>query len=325
MAQLAQPTGTKPSMSSKIIKILLAEPSGLSASHLAIRLGTSKRTIYYNLRQLQKQQKVINMRPLWICCTNLRQSQIVQAPLCKHNIEIHNLVFSLKLIQKPYWWNTRHTKLLKLKDYQIRPKNFGHNPYIQLMDDICFVNMYKSSIMFIMRKEYRDNDAYACLSQGIEDFMLIYRKVEQLCGFQFFKDGVPQASIVKCHGVKLQDAMAKKLTKDGKHFQVFHEGKLRMLIDMSHPKGIEAVNPEYSIDDIDRYVRYTEDIITNNTMLPSEVAEMLSMVVKSQAMITKNMAVFDANMASHISAVQQLGAGVEELTRAVKQISEARR
>lgn len=336
MAQLAQPTGTIGGISGKILKILTDEVGGLSASHLAIRLGLSKRTVYNHLMSLKKQHKVLNMRPLWLTGINLRESQNVPVPCASGNIEIHNLVFNLKLIQKPFWWNTRHTKLLKLKEYQMRPLNFGHNPYIQLMDDICFVNMYKNSIMFIMRKTYRDIDAYACLSQGIEDFMLIYKKIEQLCGFQFFKDGVPQASIVKCHSVKLYDAIAKKLTKDGKHFQVFHDGKLRLLIDMSHPKGIEAIHPEYSVDDVDTIQRNYEDIIANHPPLPSEVysqvvaqAKTAELIIQSQATLVNQMGEFmqiqDAyaqNIKSHISAIQTLGSKVGELVTQIDKLNE---
>jgi hypothetical protein len=290
---------------------------GLSASALAIRLDIPKRTAYNNLRSLQKRQLVINARPIWLVAQSLYEVQDYAKSPSGNNIGLHNLRFVIKLIQKPYWWNQRQNKLMKLKDYEIRPINYGNNPYVQMMDDICFINMYKESIMFIMRKEYKANDPYDCLEQGIDDFMLIYKKLESVCGFQFFKDGIPQVSVKSQHYVKLNDAMAKRFTKAGRFFQVFHDHKLRILVDMSHPRGIEAVDSEFSPQDLDRYVRYTEDIIVNDPLLPSELTKIMGGIIRAQAKITQNQAIFDANMASHIKAVQSLAVAVQKLTEVV--------
>jgi hypothetical protein len=127
--------------------------------------------------------------------------------------------------------------------------------------------------------------------------------------------------VVSSHYVLLKDAFARHCTKDRKLFQVFVDGKLRVLIDMSHPRGIEGISTEYGQDDIDYYQRFVGDLISQRPMMPSEMTTLL----QATAQATKNVAdiqeVFNANMASHIKAVQELGIGVAKLNKLIEKLN----
>jgi hypothetical protein len=319
MAQVAFQTGTIRGIRGRILSILTKQPEGVSASFLTLKLGISKRTIYNNLIALQKESKILNCRPIWQLAQTDGYSVRYATSLARNNIELHNLSFVVSLIKKPFWWNNRNAKLMKLKDYQIKQVPWKGQPYLQLMNDDYVIQTYKNSIIIMLRKTYRSNDPYDCLIAGTEDFLRAYSEVERLTGFRFFGDGIPQARIRSQHMVKLQDALAKKCTREGRLFRIDIAGKPRLLIDMSHPRGIEAVSPQYAADDTDRYLRMTEDVITNNPPLPSEMASTLNNVISAQRMITENQQVFDANMKSHIAAIKALAAAVEKLTETVKE------
>jgi hypothetical protein len=315
---MAQPTGISPTIRAKLLKLLTGTPEGMTASHLSMRLGISKRTTYNNLMALQKESKVLNCRPIWQLAQVLGTSEDYATPLSSNNIELHNLSYIITLIKKPFWWNHRNAKLIKLKGYQIRELPLRNNPYMQLMNDDYVIQLFKNSIIVMLRKSYRANDPYDCLIEGTNDFLLAYSRIEQMTGFKFFGDGIPQARLRTQHIVKLKDALAKRCTKEGTLFRLEIGGKPRLLIDMSHPRGIEGVSPQYAPDDMDRYLKFTEDIIQNNPPTMTELTKSLGLVLQAQAEITHNQRVFAENMASHIAAIKALAAAVDKLTKTVE-------
>lgn len=315
---MAQPTGISPTIKGKILSTLRSMPEGITARLLSLKLGISRRTTYNNLYALQKESKVLNCRPIWQLAQVSGTSRDCATSLSRNNIELHNLSFVISLIKKPFWWHNRNSKLMKFKEYQIKQIPWRNNPYVQLMNDDYVFQIFKNSIIIMLRKSYRSNDPYDCLLEGTEDFLAAYSRLEHITGFKFFGDGIPQARLRSQHIVKLQDALAKHCQREGRLFRIDIAGKPRLLVDMSHPRGIEAVSPQYAHDDMDRYLRYTEDIIQNNPPTPSETASTLNNVITAQKMITENQQIFAENMKSHIAAIQALAAAVEKLTSKVE-------
>lgn len=318
---MAQTNGTiralRTNKTSKVIELLSLNPNGLSASQISEKLNIPRRTAYNSLVRLQNQHKAINIRPLWIMAQTQAEYQNCATSL--HSNSLHYVSFLIRLIQKPFWWNNRHNKLIRLKEYQIKKVDWGNNPYTQLMDDAVEIHLFKHTIVFKLKKEYTGNDVWDCYLQAQDDFLKAYQKLESTLQFQFFKEGVPQAELKSQHHV-LKDEFAKRCTKSGRSFQVAVNGKVRVLIDLSHPKGIEGISTEYSQDDIDYYQDFVKDLITNRPNLPSDTQSKLDRLTDLTLKITENQAVFDANMASHIAAVQKLGGAVEELVKTIKEL-----
>lgn len=333
VAQLAQQGGTiggnRPNMTQKVLDVLSAEPAGLSASAIAIRTGIPRRTVYNSLIRLTKQHKVVNNRPIWEVaqiqcpsenCATLFASGENKKTGQSDRINLHRVAFKISLIQKPLWWNQRHNKLTRLKEYNVGQVSFGNSPYTKLMDDLCTMHLFRHTIVFYLKKQYAGKDVWDCYLQAQEDFLAAYASLERATGFRFFKEGVPQASIVSSHYVLLRDAFAKRCTKDGKLFRVYDEkDRLRVLIDMSHPKGIEGVSTEYSQDDIDYYQRFVRDLIVNRPLMPSEITSAMTATAQATQNVANIQEIFNANMASHIAAIKQLGTAVEMLTELIKE------
>jgi len=305
--------GKSRGLSGKIIDLLDLNGGCMKVADMMKPLGESERTIYRNLKILEAQNLVVNLRPMWNLANRqsipLKNDRLLKSD---NTINLHNLSFVIKLIQKPFWWNQRNNRLLKLKDHQLKQIGWGNNLYTQLMKDNYVIQLHKNSMIIILKKPYTGTDPWDCFIQGVDDFLAVYSYIEGLFGFRFFADGVPQAMVRSQHYVKLNDAIAKHCKRSGNKFEVWVGDKLRMLVDTSHPTGLEAINREYATDDISKYVEYVTDIITKGSLLPSEATSLLERSIQAQATITANQAVFDANMKSHIAAVQTLGWAVEK-------------
>jgi len=301
MAQGIEKIGTHTGCRGRLLAILAANPDGMILSQLIKQLQLPARTIKNNLTLLKASNSVIHNQPIWQIGT-LESTPIKSGPLSpsSNTINLHNLSFVIKLIRKPFWWAHRTNKLLKLKDQQIKAIDTGRYIYHQLSKSDYAVQFHKNSIIVIIRKDYHGVDAFDCLIKGINDFLDIYTYISKLFEYQFFDDGIPSAMIRSQHTVKLYDAVAKRCRRSGDKFEVWHDGKLRMYIDSSHPTGIEAIQREHTTEDIDRYTRYVEDIIVNDPPKASELAHNVNVFLKAQASYAEN-------IQAHIGAIQQLG------------------
>uniref|UniRef100_A0A6M3LNM8 Uncharacterized protein n=1 Tax=viral metagenome TaxID=1070528 RepID=A0A6M3LNM8_9ZZZZ len=254
-----------------------------------------------------------NIYPIWQTGTAKSTPIKPMAHLPKRdNINLHNLSFVIKLIRKPFWWKYRTNKIARFNS-GIKPVDTGRYTYTQLKKTDYAIQFHKESIIVILRKQYHGTDAYDCFIKGMTDFLNIYDYITQMFQFEFFADGIPQAMVRSQHTVKLYDAIAKNSKRNGGVFEVWHDGKLRMLIDKSHPTGIEAIHREHTTQDIDRYVRVVEDVIVNN---PPNLTELSGVVYG----VAQNQQMYAENIINHIQAIKDLGAGVRELTKLIKEL-----
>jgi len=307
--------GTLPACRTQLLTLLTRHPEGMILQQIIKESGLSARTIKNNLTFLKAEKSVIHNSPIWSIGTvestpielEYRRDCSNKIAPPSSNINLHNLSFLIKLIKKPYWWNQRNNKLLKLKDQHIKAIDTGRYTYSQMTKPDYAVQFHKESMIVIIRKVYRGSDAYDCLIQGIHDFLDIYAYISNLFQFRFFEDGIPQAMIRSQHTAKLYDAVAKRCKREGDKFEVWHEGKLRMYIDKSHPTGIEAIQREYSTEDIDRYLRYVEDIIHNNPPTPTEQAAYISDFLKGQG-------AYMSDIQLHVGAIKCLSSQVGQLS-----------
>jgi hypothetical protein len=316
MAESGTKSGSLGGIRGMVLAYLAEHPEGCIFKEISRDIKAPATTIRNALTFLKSQNLAIHNPPVWESGTvESTPIKVGHSTPSGNTINLHNLSFVIKLIRKPYWWSQRTNKLLQLKSQPIQNIHTGRYIYQQFSREDYVVQCHKESIIVILRKALHGTDAYDCLISGIDVFMGIYAYIEKLFDFRFFEDGVPQAMIRSQHTVKLYDAVAKRCKRTGSVFEVWHDGKLRMYIDSSHPTGIEAIQREYSTEDIDRYSRVVEDYIVNNPPMPSELARHITMFLQSQA-------AYAVNIQEHIGAIKTLGDQVKRMGDILEKLEE---
>lgn len=268
-------TGIVRDTSKKILKILNNSVSGLCVKNIVRLSKLPRRTVYNNLQSLQKKGLVENVYPIWKVAQCLGTSQkMAQLLKSEDKIQVHNFSFVLRLIRKPKWWDKRKNRLIRLKEYHFKDLLLKNHTDQQLSKDVFHIQFFSNSIIFITSKKYYSNDSYSAFIEASEDFLAELEYIERQLNFKFYYDDAPQVNVRSSHYVHLKDELAKKCKKEGKMFEVFIKNKLRLWVDMSDPLGVEAGEPNYGVEDMNRYKSLIGDVINNPLPLPSDMVKM---------------------------------------------------
>lgn len=291
MAQLDKKNGILRGFSIKILSLLTEHEAGLTIRDIESKLGIPRRTIYNHLKRLNEQKLVINVYPIW------KMAQLAQslggyqkmAQLCqKDKIQLHNISFVLRLLNKPEWWEKRRNRLIRLKEYHFREEWLGRNPYYQLMKDDYLIQIFSNSIIFISKKKYYGIDSYDCFIEAMGVFLEELSYLEKSLNYTFFRDTIPQIKVRSQHYVSLRDALAEKCKKEGKFFEININGKRRLWVDMSEPLGVEAGHKDYAPEDMNIYRNHIQDIIEKNPPQISDMANMLMGLMETLNQISEH-------------------------------------
>lgn len=314
---------TLPPTSKKIIDLLLIHDTGLPAKELISKTSIPRRTIYDNLKILIASGivKTLGKSPaIFQLCENQSESPKIAHLLKSDKIQLHNMSFVIRLIDKPDWWGKRENKLIKLGLEDVKKVYWGNNRYAQAKLRNFMIQCHNQSIIFMASKPYWGSDPYDCFEQATMEFLECYKYVEELFKFRFFHNGIPQASVRSSHLVLLHDALAKKCKKDGDKFEVNIEGKLRMYVDMSDPLGTEAGHKNYAIADMGRYQNYVADILVEEHMKPSEVLQVVTQNalgiqqnVQTVGRLAQNFEYYSENQVTHVGLMKQIAVRLDKM------------
>lgn len=315
-------TGTLKSIDKDVLKELLDNPSGLRANTIIKLVGKPRRTVYNSLNRLKALDLAQNVYPIWKLAQSQSEPQKLAKLLKSNKIQLHDFSFVIRLIRKPDWWERRKNRLMKIKEFQVRPIKWGNNPYTQMIKNTFLIQMFSNSMIFINQKNYWGEDPYDCFIQATKDFLDTLNYLEQRLRFKFFLDGIPQVSVRTQHNVKLDDIIANRCKKTGDQFEVNIDGTLRLLVDKSNPYGLEGVSKNHSPEDIKSEQRVHADILTHpETPMPSKVYELTA---KNTEQLNQMIQVVKDNQISNKKVNQVIDKLEAQITSHLKLIQEYR-
>ena len=297
----------------KILRFLYENKEGLRIKTIQKLTNLKQRVVYKRLELLKERKIVENIFPIWklingqyeYCATLIKSSNI---------FELHNMSYIVKLINVPEWWSKRKNYLIRLKEWQFKEVNFGKgntNPYVQLINDNFVVQAYPESLIIIAKKRYYSNNPYETIKSAMNDVLSLLDWFCERFRFNFFQDGVPHIEVRNNDFNRMNDAIANQVKKDKGKFLVEIDKRRKVWVDMSEPFGKEANYPEAQ----EKLEKVTRDLLTKESLLPSEITQAIGEVTKNQLM-------FNNNFVSHVEAIKQLGNAVTELTKQVKLLQE---
>ncbi len=294
--------------SRKILEILKENPEGLRASTITKLTNYKGRTLYNHLEILQDNKLVTNVFPIWQIAKNQKSSLNMAKLLKSDKIQLHKFSFKLDLIKKPSWWDKRRNRLLRLKNFDKKPKkvSWGNVEYEQLSKSNFLIHTFPNTILFINQNKYLGEDPYTCLLEALEDTMQIYNYIEELFKFKFFLDGVPQFSISSNHFVKLKDEIANRCKKEKKLFKVHINNELRVLVDLSKPFGMEFVSKDHAPEDTNYYKNFVKDFSENKPRMLTETNDLIDKVANNQGELFENFEKYNQNIVLHLKVLKQM-------------------
>lgn len=313
-----------------IFQELINNPEGLRVTTLKKLTNMTERTIYRHLNKLKEVELIKNIYPIWKIAISQGKSLKLTKLLKGSKIEVHDFSFIIRLIKTPTWWERRNNKLMKLKEFQFKKEiDWGNNKYIQLTKDQFLIQIYSTSIIFMLRKKYYGNDSYDCLIEALKDFLDMNSYLEELFNFKFFPDGIPNVSIRSHHFVRLRDAISKRCKKRGKGFNISIDGKLRVWVDLSDPIGTECGHRDYAPEDMRNYDKQIVDFVKNNPPTNTELTQNLNVLTERTLDLTKIQAtestkwgVYAGHIDNHTKAIIRLGELIDQLSKQLKRMEE---
>lgn len=254
----------------EILKLLSDNPEGIRARNIAKYCSSKGRTCYNHLKKLEKYNLIKNFYPIW----KIWQSSDVPEKLAKlldnDNTEGHRITWILPLINKPYWWDKRKDRLMRLHEWTFKSEvTANNNIYHQIQNNSMQIQTYKNSIYFICKK-YSGKTDLDIFNKSKDDVLEAIRYLEEQFRFKFLSENHFHLTLLDSHYVTLKDILAETYYAEGKRFRVETKEGYYIWVDFSDPRGLEGNNVEAKR----RYLELVKDVADNPLVpLPSELAK----------------------------------------------------
>lgn len=253
-----------------ILKVLKDYPEGIRGANVKKLTGFKGRTCYNHLEKLAEMKILDNIYPIW----KIRHDSGTQEIMAKlqdsdKNTEGHRIWWILPLVRKPFWWDKRKDRLMRLKGWNYKKETTAHdNIYFQIENDYMEIQTFKNSIYFICKEKYLEHTDFEVFDKAKNDVLGAIKYLEERFRFQFLAENEFHLTLVDNHFVTMGEMLAEHYYKQGKKFRIETKDGYSLWIDLSDPKGLEGDNVEIKR----RYLELVKDVVENpQTPLPSEI------------------------------------------------------
>ena len=135
------------------------------------------------------------------------------------------------------------------------------------------VMLHRRKIIIYSNTSFYDNNPDLCFEKSNVYWHNFIIKLEKMLGIKIIDGMRTEIKIFRCHIAKTDDMLAKKVITNNLMYKVKDDlGRTRLIIDNS--KGLfefEAVDTRLCQDDINRIKDFHDDLITKDSLLPSEL------------------------------------------------------
>ncbi len=295
-------------------EVLHALSRFLTVSEIAKYRKTSRTAVYKHIDRLIQKGLIRKIGKIYEL-TDEGNVTLHNATTFKGAYRLHNFGIRAKILKTTRNWEQKKNQAVLLKSFtkQWELKS-GTNELYSIVN--IKIKTTPKSIIFYMPTTYGKTPDEA-LRQTMELFFKNIPKVENLFKVTLIKDRKLSIDIISQHYAKLNDSLARLYRKEGNKLHITgDDGKVWLIADYSFKTDeLEFIHTEKAYDDVNTIVPFLNDVRKHPEIKVSELKEMIFGVTKNQIM-------FAENMKSHVKAIQELGAGVKALTKAVKKTKE---
>ena len=314
---------------------------------IAAKLGVPKTTLQYHLNKLKKQgyirkvgygtwdvlkepeteKKEVRTSP-YVASINTPQqvrtfrtsSQSSLHQFQSDAVRAHAFVFTLRVPKNlRNWTNTKRIQYLTAHNIPYKPLGIagGGQRIIVKGRKVWLTN---PSIIIYDKASYFADAALQAKSTAIATHISIIKHIERLLHTSFQIGTDYKFKVSRQHYALIYNALAKQYNESGEKLEVRTDKGVWFIIDNSfNMNEAETVHPTSAMTDnrkVQDFFNGLKDIPAQQgtpTYTPAFVLEVMNGIQQNQM-------VFAENMTSHIKAVQDLGAGVQEMTAAIERL-----
>jgi len=284
----------------------------LTISQIAGLRKTSRTAVYKVINQLLRKGAIRKIDKIYEVTDQGKQG-LHSFIGFTNRIRLHNLAVKINILNKPTNWELKRSKLASIRvlSKEIRLKN---NKYQIHSFSNVKIKTTTNSIIFYLPSTY-GNSTEETFQQSLDLLWKSIPKIESLFNIILTKDRKTNIEIISNHYARLNDSLAKKYRKEGNKLYIKDkEGKIWLVSDASfRVDETEAIDTIKAKEDMDIVHNFFNDLRKN----PATVTEILNLVRENSA----NNIALSMNFKSHIKAIQELGGGVDKLTKAVSGIA----
>lgn len=225
----------------------------------------------------------------------------------------HAFQFTLSINPKLRNWNKREEILKKLGITFKNLKIIGGGQSIIFKGRKVWLT--NKSIIIFEKSSYMAETSKEAKEYAVYDMISLVEGLQRHLKADFGATrGKLKFKISRQHYALIKNALAKQYDREGKKLYVTNEKGRWFEIDNSfNLHEAETIHPKTSEQDNKKVQDFFNGIKQYEGFTPM-------FLIESMGKITQNQLMFDTNMQSHIKAVQDLGKGVEELTKVVKEL-----
>lgn len=263
----------------------------LSLKQIQIRRQCSRQAVYKIVKRL-KEKGALNV--------GLQKVDKIDGLVNQKQIRLHGQEFNIKILyQNPkYALDLKKSNLVQLE---------GHT-----------IKLYRNSIEVYSGEgiSFYGDSATKALSKSLAYWKKLFSRLEHELGIIILKPRTRNIRVVNQHFARGESEICDNAIKNNKRIKVFAEedGKLAFITDDSFGfKEDETVHPLTSKPDREAVDKQVNDWRLNNPPTNSQLARHILNVSESQEH-------FAVHLKSHVKAIQELGSGVRELTKLVKEL-----
>jgi len=273
----------------------------LTIKQIAIRRGTTIQAVYKIIRKLRKKGYIAGGSRGGFKITD--PPKTIQPPTNKlqHGIRLHGQEFNCQILWKsPVYDNLRKSKNV-------------------IYFDSNTVRLYKNSIEIYTyeSREWLGEDEQRATALSMQYWSSFFNQLEQKLSVILIKGTSTKIKQVNAHYAEINNELAQESNEKKVKISIYgtDDARLWFKIDNSWQLNeAETLHPATSKQDMSSVKRFFNDVRDNNPPTVSELTGIISGFVVAQENYAEN-------IAAHIDAIKELGAGIREFNKLIKEMN----
>lgn len=307
--------------------------SGLNPKAISERLNLSKQRVNYYISSLKRNNLIKKMGyGTWEITNEFKQtSKKTSKNLPKKTLRVtatksmnfpentirgHAFAFKLKLPNLKNW--ERREEYLASNNIQYKKLNiFGGAEQISFRGRK--IQITNKSVIVYEKASYFDDSAKETENYAVYDFLELVKGLELMFKASFKINGKYAFKVIRKHYAMIKNSLAQQYNREHKKLMVYNDaGTLWFIIDDSYNLN-EAEVIKTAFNSI------TQEETTNRVKnffngIPKYEGFTPEFIVNSIGELVKDRADYSQNIASHVQAIKDLGEGIREFNKLIKDI-----
>ena len=236
------------------------------------------------------------------------------------SVRAHAFVFTVNVPPHLRNWNNKiRAKYLTHHNISFTELNIGGGGQ-RIIHKGKKVWLMNRSVVIYDRSSYLAESSNEAKSYAISKLISLIKSLERLLHADFTERAGRQYTfkVSRQHYALIKNALAKQYDAEGKKLNIYSDKGLWFVIDNSFDlHEAETVHPETADADSTKVQNWFNGL-KKYPMDPEFILHALNDIIQSQQNNQQIQSVFSKNMSSHIQVIQDLGSGVNELTKLMK-------